>query len=121
MINSSIVFCLPLETFMQKDVINGHTFFYYGDVDKILIEHDLNTIKNNFDSVSFELVKYLKYNNSTFFFKNPNSHYNLFLNVQCEFLNYYYSFPFSHGNLNHYEFLSKYDLNNQEIYKKSQY
>lgn len=104
--------CYPQEMFMKEGVINNRTYFYYNKVDKILVENDLKILQNNFDSLSFDFIKYLDCNGNKFGCKNPNNHYNVYLNISYQILNYYYSFPFSHSNYDskYFEFLSKTDL-----------
>lgn len=105
---------MPLEVFMKQDNINNRTYFYYGDVEKIIVENDVNILLDNFDHITFEWVRYLNIDNQRFNYKSPNDHYNLILNLQNGFLNYYYSFPFTHKtiitNPQYYEHLSKIDL-----------
>lgn len=111
--NSTTVFCLPLNFSTKCDKLNNSIYFYYGNVDKILLESDLNIFINNFDQISFDLVKYLKtdnVNNIHFKNKNPQSHPNLILGLKYQYLEYYYSFPFSHNNILYYEFLNEFDL-----------
>lgn len=108
--NFNVVVCLPLESFMDNDKLNNMAFFYYGSVEKTLLNSDLNILLNNFDQISFDLVRYVKSDRSLFTNYDPKNHYNLILNLQHEYLNYYYSFPFSHkSNLPYYEFLSNKD------------
>lgn len=98
---------------MTLDKLNGVTYFYYGDVEKVLINSDINLFLNNFDQVSLELIKYLDEYGCTFNKNDPKAHYNLILNLGNDYLNYYYSFPFSHkSNLKYYEYLSRSDLFN---------
>jgi hypothetical protein len=95
-----------LSTLFLESELNKRTYFYHGDIKNILLESDLHFLINNFDETSFNLVKYLKYDNSRFNNHDPHNHINLMLELKNQYLNYYYSFPFSHDNkLNYYEYL----------------
>jgi len=125
-LNNHTVCCCPLEIFMDKDTINGRTYFYCDDkkieVQKQILQYEWDVLLKNFDSVTFDLVLFLKYNNQFFPYKHPNNHPNLLLEFSNQPFQYYHSFPFSHTNsvpsTQYYEFLSDYDLINN---KKSQY
>lgn len=112
--NPYIIFCLPLESFMNRDKLNDVIFFYYGDVNKILIQEDLNNLVDNYNQVPFELIKYLDQNYKFFKNNDPKTHYNLILDLQNHYLNYYYSFPFSHNKHEFYKHLSNVDWKNHE-------
>jgi hypothetical protein len=103
--------CVPLEQFMNYDKLNGANYFYFGNVIKMSVESDLNILFNNFSqpSQTFDLIRYLKFDNTPFDKRDPKSHYNLILNLKDQYLNYYYSFPFSHNQLYLYDYLSDKD------------
>lgn len=104
-LNFETIFCTPHLSKMDKNELNDVTYFYCGDVKKVLLELDLNLIINNFDSTSFKLVEYLKYDKSKFDRCDPRFHYNVVLHLQHHYLNYYYNFPFTHNKfLPYYEF-----------------
>jgi len=120
-----ILNCCPLEFFMDKDIINDRTYFYYDDrkieIQKQIIEHELNILLNNFDLVTFDLIRFIKNNNRFFYFNHPNNHPNFLLKLPNQYFQYYYSFPFTHNNsvnFNYYEIISSVDLNgnNREQY-----
>jgi len=110
---------------MDKDLINDRTYFYYDEcksnVRNQILENELNVLINNFDSLSFDLVRFLQNNGEPFFYNHPNNHPNLKLNLLCNSFQYHYSFPFSHhfllSNPQYYEFLSLNDLNNKNVYQ----
>lgn len=101
------VFCFPNELDLKLDKLNNMDYCYCGDVNKILLQSDIDILLNNFDQVSFDLIKYIKSNNTSFSKYDPRSHYNLILKLPEFDLNYYNSFPFSHNsnNLQFYKFL----------------
>lgn len=104
------VFCLPCKPFTALNELNNTPYFYYGGVQKVLLESDLRVLLNNFDQVSFELVKYLKFDDSCFHRCDPKEHYNLILNLKDNYINYYYSFPFSYNkDVLYYNYLYQYD------------
>jgi hypothetical protein len=113
----STVCCLPYESINELDKLNNIPYFYYGNVHKLLLESDLNIFLNNFDQVSFELIKYLKFDNSCFHRCDPGQHINLILNLKNNNINYYCSFPFSRNEVNsvYYNYLYKYDMYGNEI------
>jgi hypothetical protein len=110
--NPFIIFCSPLKPFMNCDKLNNVVFFNYGNINKILVQEDLNTLVNNYNQVSFELIKYLDQNCKLFHNNDPKNHYNLMLDLQNHYLNYYYSFPFSHNKFgDFYEYFHRRDWN----------
>jgi hypothetical protein len=44
---------------MNFDKLNDVVFFYYGNVNKVLVQEDLNNLVDNYNQISFELIKYL--------------------------------------------------------------
>lgn len=118
-INCGVVSCMPQTPFMLNDKLNNSFYFYCGNVQQTLLQSDLHLFLNNFDQVSFELVKYLKNNNlyNLHFVKaDPREHHNLILDLKDHSLNYYYSFPFSHNSSNpYYECLHKKDWYGRDL------
>ena len=111
---------------MDKDVINDRTYFYYDDSKKIevqkqILQHEWGVLLKNFDSVTFDLVYFLKSNNQFFPYKHPNNHPNILLEFSNQSFQYYYSFPFSSNNdvLNtqYYDFLSNNDFKKNRKYQ----
>ena len=112
-IENSIISCSPHDSFMKLDMINNVPFFYYGNINKILLENDLNIILNNFNETSFDFIKYLKFDNTRFEYNSPFNHPNLIIEFQSYLQHHYYSFSFTHDlvNSDYYECLSDEDLN----------
>lgn len=105
------IFCSPSNSFLEFDNLNNIPYFYYGDVEKFLFKNDLEILINNFDNVSFDIIKYVKTDSTTFKNYSPLNHYNLIFELQHQCLNYYLSLPFSHNStLKYYEYLSGIDL-----------
>lgn len=114
--NFNVVLCSPQLNYLNQNELNSVVYFYCGNVQKILIQSDLDLFLNNFDQTSFELVKFLKNDNSHFMNKDPREHYNLILNLNDFYLNYYYSFPFSHNTPNlYFKYLYEKDLNYNDV------
>lgn len=105
---------------MNYGKLNDLNYFYFDNVTKMLIEFDLNILFNNFNQPqqTFDLIRYLKLDNTFFDKRDPKNHYNLILNLKDQRLNYYYSFPFSHNQLYLYDYLSNKDWNDNN---KNQY
>jgi hypothetical protein len=59
-------------------------YFYFVNVIKILVESDLNILFNNFNkpSQTFDLIRFLKFDNTSFDKIDPKSYYNLILNLK---------------------------------------
>lgn len=115
------IFCVSSNSFMSYGYLNNRDYFFYGNIQQILLQSDLCYLFNNFDQVSFEVVKYINLyetNYSKNYNNDPKIHYNLILNFK-ESLNYYHSFVFSHHEYNnYYEYLYNIDLNGKN---KSQF
>jgi len=121
--SSNIIQCTPPEFFTKQIFINSKPCFCYSsEIEQILVERDLRLFIKNFDSISYNLVKYLNYDNTNFHFQHPNSHFNLMMSLQNENLDYCYSIPFSHKNIitnpQYYEYVDMYDWN---VLKRNQY
>lgn len=116
--NFNVVFCSPYVFFMSLNELNNKPYFYYGKVQQILLESDLNILLNSFDQVSFELIKYLKFDGVCIHRCDPGQHINLILNLKDNRINYYYSFPFSHDKgVPYYNYLYKYDWYDRNRYQ----
>ena len=120
------LYCCPLEVFMNKNEINDRTYFYYDDIkieiQKQIIEYELTSLVNNFDSVTFDLVKFLKNNNNYFPYKHPNNHPNILLKILTQPFQYYYSFPFTQTiNFTNFDYYESFSKNNFFGLKINQY
>jgi hypothetical protein len=117
--NPFIVCCLPHQSHTDFGALNDMPYFCYGVVEKLLLENDLEILVKNFDNTSFDIIKYLKTDGTTFKKDSPLDHPNIILELQYQHLNYNLSFPLSHDKfIQHYEYLHHSDLNN---YLRNQY
>jgi len=115
-LNFNLVLCLP--QLLCRGELNNWTYFYCGNVKQVLLESDLYLLINNFDNISYKLVNYLNFNKTKFDKIDSRDHYNVFIDLQHHYLNYYYSFPFSHNsNLNYYEYFYNKDWEGNEKFQ----